>query len=121
MNSSGQAELWDALSEFFLDSEPNVEYVARVCAASSLSIEALERILHDEVAPVCYQNLLNPAGEWAGFNREKLAGAIGKYLNDSNALTRSAPRLVYTLLLKRSVKKYWMPAADLIAEYRRDI
>jgi hypothetical protein len=63
--------VWDALSTLFLDTDVSLdlEHRARTLAASPYSIVELERILVDEVFPVCSWNLLSVAGEWAGFDQ----------------------------------------------------
>jgi hypothetical protein len=70
--------VWIALSNLFLDTDVRLIYAntARVCAASPFSQEELERIFHEEVAPVVEPNLHAVAGEWAGFDEEWLVTAI---------------------------------------------
>ena len=43
--------LWAALSDLYLDTEPDWERVAALCATSPFEISALRRILFDEVHP----------------------------------------------------------------------
>ncbi len=68
--------LWSALSDLYLDTEPEWERVARVCAASRFGLPEIQRILFDEVHPVVHWNLWDTAGEWQGFNEEWLVQAI---------------------------------------------
>lgn len=67
--------VWEALSEFWLDTELvdfQFDYIARVIAASPYSVEEV-RAIHDyEVAPAVSANLMSVAGEWAGFDSEWL-------------------------------------------------
>ena len=77
--------VWNALSEFFLDTElhhTDRERIATVLAASPYSEEKLEEILRFEVTPVLRANLFSIAGEWTGFDeawlREKLKPRIDK-------------------------------------------
>lgn len=62
--------VWAALSELYLDTDVSLWYdsVARTLASSPYSLETLERILVDEVHPALHANLLQVAGEWAGFD-----------------------------------------------------
>jgi hypothetical protein len=70
-----RAPVWDALSDFWLDTElvdHDFVYIARVISASPYSIDEV-RAIHDyEVAPALWRNLASVAGEWAGFNSERL-------------------------------------------------
>jgi hypothetical protein len=72
--------VWEALSEFFLDTELQPDDYARIAkllAASAYSEKQIEQILVDEVCPVCRLNLLTVAGEWIGFDRQWLGDTIG--------------------------------------------
>ena len=70
--------VWDALSTLFLDTDVSLdlEHRAKTLAASPYSIVELERILVDEVFPICSWNLLSVAGEWAGFDQSWLEEKI---------------------------------------------
>jgi len=68
--------LWIALSELYLDTEPDWNWVGRACAASPYSLEELQRILYDEVHPVVHLNLWAVAGVWTGFDEEWLVSSI---------------------------------------------
>ncbi len=70
--------VWDALSDMFLDTDVSLsrEWRVRVLAESPYSVDDLERILVDEVYPVCKYNLLCVAGEWAGFDLDWLEEQI---------------------------------------------
>jgi hypothetical protein len=71
--------VWAALSNLFLDTDVSLlrEENARVLAASRYSIEELQRILVNEVYPVCRTNLVAwPGGEWVGFDEAWLEERI---------------------------------------------
>ena len=70
--------VWDALSDLFLDTDISLSRIWRthVLAASPYSVDDLERILADEIYPVCKYNLLSVAGEWAGFDQQWLEETI---------------------------------------------
>jgi hypothetical protein len=77
--------VWEALSEFFLDTELQpfeYDHIAGKLAASRFDVDELEDILINEVCPVCRSNLLTPAGEWIGFEpdwlKEQISPRIGK-------------------------------------------
>jgi len=75
--------VWEALSTLFLDTDVSLlrDYRARLLAASPYGIEELERILRDEVFPVCSWNMFSVAGEWAGFDPEWLEARIIRRLD----------------------------------------
>lgn len=63
--------LWEALADFWLDTEladDQLDHIARVIAASPYSLETVMGIHDEEVAPAVSANLLSVAGEWAGFD-----------------------------------------------------
>jgi hypothetical protein len=70
--------VWDALSTLFLDTDVSLdlEHRAAVLTASPYSIAELERILSDEVFPICSWNLLSVAGVWTGFDQGWLEDQI---------------------------------------------
>lgn len=68
--------LWIALSDLYLDTDPEWERIAHACAMSDFPVHELQRILYDEVHPVVHRNLWSPAGEWQGFDEEWLVQSI---------------------------------------------
>lgn len=68
--------LWIALSELYLDTEPDWERVGSICAASPFDVLELRRILFDEVHPVVYLNLWSATGVWEGFDEDWLVASI---------------------------------------------
>jgi hypothetical protein len=71
--------IWLTLSELWLDTElqdEDLERIARTMTDSGLPLDELRDIYLIEVAPVVYTNLLQVAGEWAGFDEEELYGRI---------------------------------------------
>jgi hypothetical protein len=76
--------VWLALAELFLDTDVRFGYVAvaAALAESTYSLEELRRILDDEVTPALQGNLLQMAGEWAGFDEEwmveQVSARVGK-------------------------------------------
>lgn len=68
--------LWEAFSEFFLDTEltdATFRHAADAVRSSGFSMEAAEAILWNEVFPVLHVNLMSITGEWAGWSRDWLA------------------------------------------------
>ena len=68
--------VWVALGEFFLDSEPDLAFVVRVCAESSYSMQELDHMLFSEVWPALSPNLASVAGEWAGWDGKWLVQRV---------------------------------------------
>lgn len=70
-----RAPVWMALSEFWLDTEQSSHFMdtlAEVVAATSFTADEVRRIHTHEVAPAVWWNLIDIAGEWAGFEAEWL-------------------------------------------------
>jgi hypothetical protein len=82
--------VWEALSDFWLDTELvdfEFDYIARVISASPYSIAEV-RAIHDyEVAPAVSANLAGVAGEWAGFNSEWLTKKCLECASRSHSLS----------------------------------
>lgn len=71
--------VWSVLSELFLDTELDESDYTRICAVlakSEYNVPQLEEILYRELHPVLFGNLLNVAGEWAGFDENWLEQSI---------------------------------------------
>lgn len=70
--------VWEALSMMYLDTDVSLSHAWRVqvLSASPYSLEEMDAILRDEIHPICFSNLLQPAGEWAGFDPNRLEQAI---------------------------------------------
>ena len=70
--------VWEALAGMFLDTDVSLDRDSRVArlAASPYPIDELERILIDEVYPVCGRNLRVVAGVWSGFDPKWLEHEI---------------------------------------------
>ena len=106
--------MWEALSNFFLDTElddTDYDRIADVLASSPYSIQETEDILKHEVYPALIWNLRCVAGERAGFDREGLMAAIGPRLNK-----RSKFRL--PLLQWPLVRAHWKRVSDLMQRER---
>lgn len=75
VNEETRLTLWEAFSDFFLDTElteRTFQHAARVIASSGVSLEDAEAVLWNEVFPALHWNFQCPAGEWAGWSREWL-------------------------------------------------
>lgn len=72
----GRVPVWEALGELFLDHEPDLEQLARICAESPYSLRELDQILFSELWPALSANLRSPAGEWAGWDQDWLTERV---------------------------------------------
>jgi hypothetical protein len=107
--------VWDALSEFFLDTElqpDDHERIAKILAASRYSEKDLDGILAYEVYPACKWNMLCVAGEWAGFHpdwiKEKIAPRYDR-----------RPILKLGFLQRWMFARHWTKVRARIAELRQ--
>lgn len=106
--------VWEALSDFFLDTEldeKDYQRISRILASSPYSIQDTEEILRHEVYPALIWNLRSVAGEWAGFDREKLRKAIAPRLN-MRPMFR-LPRVQWWM-----IRDHWTRVAKLIESIR---
>ena len=108
--------IWEALSEFFLDTELQMddhERIAQILAATAYTEEEIEGILIGEVYPVCRWNILSVAGEWAGFHpdwlKEKISPRFGK---------RPRFRSLFILRHVWMYARHWNKVKARIAEIR---
>lgn len=72
---ASREDVWLALSELWLDVEPDTTlqgHVLRVLRSSGLSRGELEQIFLYEVAPVVWLNGWSVAGVWSGFDAQWL-------------------------------------------------
>lgn len=67
-----------AMAEHFLDTETRhrLPHTASLCVRAGLNAEQVRSLWCHDVAPVVGMNLLSPAGEWAGWNRDWLLRQI---------------------------------------------
>lgn len=106
--------VWDALSEFFLDTElqeSDYHRISDVLARSPYTLTEIEEILRYEVYPPCHYNLLTVAGEWGGFDEqwlvEKIAPLCGK-----------RPQWRTAVLHAWMFKRHWAKIQPMIDEIR---
>jgi hypothetical protein len=75
MDLESRLPVWQACSNFYLDSDMPPEtliYIAKVCAVSPYSSRQLDSIMFCEVWPALKWNLFSMAGEWAGWRDNEL-------------------------------------------------
>jgi hypothetical protein len=108
--------VWEALSEFFLDTSlesKDRERIAKVLAASPYTENEIEEILISEVGPVCGPTFFFLVGEWMGFDSQwlktKIAPRIGKTVG---------PKWLYKFRYFPAYLEYWIRVRRLVAEGR---
>ncbi len=106
--------VWEALSEFFLDtelSESDYTRIATELADSPYSESELKNILDYEVYPVCGRNLLSMAGEWSGFDPEWLKSKCSAKIN-------KRPLFPWLIFGRWMYMRHWDRVVKLVREAR---
>jgi hypothetical protein len=108
--------VWDALSEFFLDTELDGDDYRRIrdiLLGSGYPLEEIRRIFCDEVAPVVGWNLFSVAGEWACFDREWLEQRIlNRRVDPPRKTLRGVYRRLAFLTIWQQVRSVYGAGAD---------
>ena len=114
--------VWAAFSDLFLDTDVTLsyDYIVRECSKSDYSIEELNRILLEEVAPVVSSNLLSPAGEWSGFDEQWLSEEISKKVQSQSEILRVLFKPINNLGFKGYIGSHWRELKPRIIEARKN-
>ena len=75
MDDLKRQDVWEALSNFYLDTEltdADYRYINEKFANSGYTLNEIKQIDHYEVFPSLYRNLSQVAGEWSGFDKDWL-------------------------------------------------
>ena len=102
----GRIAIWWAMSELFLDTRLDIHDYLRIAASlnrSGLRKEELWQILDREVGPALSFNLVDIAGEWAGFHPDEVARMVVA----SPWWLAILGRLQWRGLLRRQLKRDW--------------
>lgn len=107
--------IWKALSELYLDTElqdSDFRDIVSILLKSPFTFEEIREIDQYEVFPVLFFNLLNPAGQWAGFEEERLVKNILSWLGSRSQLDIFALKCVYPIYepINRS---YWKKLEEI--------
>ncbi len=73
-------DVWEAMEIFWLDTDVNIRFekTVEICANSKYSLPDLDAIFWNEAFPAFKFNLMNIAGEWAGFPRDWIVERVLK-------------------------------------------
>ena len=120
LNLERRAPVWEALSELFVGKElQDYDYAAIASAlrVSGYSLEELEKVLRDEVAPVFGSNLSPLAiPEMEGWGRDAVVKEIQAHLARERAsLSRVLARLVMRRTLPQVATKRWLQIRSLLS------
>lgn len=97
--------LWEDLSELWNNTELfdyQLVHIAKKMRSSNYTLEELEKIFSEEVAPVVYTNLLDYSGSWTGFDSEWL------YENILENLEKQERNAVYRTWVRSGLGKFVM-------------
>jgi hypothetical protein len=101
--------IWNALSEFYLDTELDDDSIAKIAGIileSPYSMEEVKQINKYEVYPILQWNLLSTAGEWDYFDSEWLEGRIAKRLAKNDWIDKVVVDFSFPFF-KWMTKGYW--------------
>ncbi len=106
---SKRRPVWTALSTLYLDTElqkSDIKNIADTIKQSSYSLEQIKKINKYEVFPVLYQNLLNVAGIWDGFDKNWLVDEIIRSQKNRNWFSDLINKFIY-ITQKSKYSKIW--------------
>lgn len=113
--------VWRELAKLYLDTEfddDDLQPMAQVLAVSPHSLAELREIEVWEVAPVISSNLLNVAGEWAGFDEEWLFEQCEQRARRRSLPLRLAMPLGFRRFVTGATRRYWDRLDAMIATAR---
>ncbi len=117
MTETRREEVWEALSELFVDNEVDYRQLARALQGEDLT--ELHEICFSEVAPVCASNLLPPAPPvWQGFDSSWLFAEIKESLAKRRSSRFAAlAHALHSAWLRWRFASYWREAEQKIKRY----
>jgi hypothetical protein len=102
--------IWQALSELFLDTELQpyqYAYIARTIREQSLSVQEAEAILWQEIFPVMATNLIQVAGEWAGWTDQWFLKNMPAHLEKSRQPLNQLFFWLPKKLVRKEIEREW--------------
>lgn len=112
--------VWLALSDLYLDTELQewqFQYMAGIFLKSPFNLEKIKKIDQYEVFPVLFSNLLNPAGEWAGFEEKRLVKNIMTWMEFRSKLDILAIKCIYPIY-EAVNRDYWKRLEEIYNQTR---
>lgn len=119
LNFERRAPVWEALSELFVGKElQDYDYagIAKTLRLSGYSVDELEKVLREEVAPVFRSNLSALAvPEMEGWAQDTVVKEVRAYLErERTGLSRLLTRLGTTRALPDVATKRWLQIRSLL-------
>lgn len=119
LDIASRAPVWEALSELFVGKElQDYDYAAitKALRESRYPLDELERVLHQEVAPVFRSNLSPLAvPEMEGWAQETVAAEVRGYLERKpRGLSRIAKRWIPAKALPPLANERWIKVRSLL-------
>jgi hypothetical protein len=120
LNLERRAPVWEALSELFVGKElQDYDYagIPKTLRLSGYSLDELEKVLREEVAPVFRSNLSPLAvPEMEGWAHDTIVKEILDYLErERTGLSRMLTRLVRSRMLPGVVTERWQTIKSLLS------
>jgi hypothetical protein len=119
LNLSNRKPIWLALSAFYLDTElqeADFQGIAETILKSPYSFEEAKAIDKYEIFPVLQSNLLQVAGEWAGFEKDWLVEKITAELQHKSRF-KTLWIEIYYRLFRWMHKDYWRRVGECLQQY----
>ena len=121
LNLERRGPVWEALSELFVGKElQDYDYagIAKTLRLSGYSLEELEKVLREEVAPVFRSNLSALAvPEMEGWGRDTVVKMVRAYLErERTGLSRLLARLGTSGTLPDVAAKRWVRLRSLLLD-----
>lgn len=119
LNFERRAPVWEALSELFVGKElQDYDYagIAKTLGLSGYSVDELEKVLREEVAPVFRSNLSALAvPEMEGWAQDTVVKEVRAYLErERTGLSRLLTRLGTSRALPDVATKRWLQIRSLL-------
>ena len=112
-----QIKIWAALSDAFVDTEVNFQYIAKQVSHYPLPI--LEQIFFTEVAPACAGNAFSVIPSvWTAFDPQSLATEINQNRNKKRAALSRLIERIKLQLLRKYFAEEWQDIARAIEAER---
>ena len=103
-------KVWIELSKFYLDTElanEDFDQISNTFLKSGLEISNIKKIDLFEVFPLLQPNLLDVAGEWAGFDEEWLLSECAKRFNRRKNILHRLNCKFWNVFFYWMRKDYW--------------